>query len=182
MSGVPNLKKLVLKDTAFTHLMNRHIYNILLVATRYDSFILEEDGRIEEQIYNEYASLSLSSPPRFTQVTTAKEALEELSKRHFDLIIFMPNMDNNDIFAAASDIKAHSSKIPIVVLTPFSKEVSKRVALADTSAIDYIFCWLGNPRLLLTIIKLLEDKMNAPEDTTTAGVQIILLVEDSVRF
>lgn len=182
MSNVPDLKKLVLKDTTFTHLMNRHIYNILLVATRYDSFILEEDGRIEEQIYNEYASLSLSSPPRFTQVTTEKEAFDELGKRHFELIIFMPNMDQKDIFAAASEIKAYYSKIPIVVLTPFSKEVSKRVVLADMSIIDYIFCWLGNPSLLLTIIKLIEDKMNAPEDTTTAGVQIILLVEDSVRF
>ena len=131
MSGIPDLNKLVLKDTAFTNLMNNHIYNILLVATRYDSFILEEDGRIEEQIYDEYTTLSLSSPPRFTQVTTESEALDELSKRHYELIIFMPNMDRRDIFASASEIKSHYEDIPIVVLTPFSKEVSKRVALSD---------------------------------------------------
>ena len=182
MSKVPNLSTLVLKDTSFAHLMNEHVYNILLVATRYDSFILEEDGRIDEQIFNEYVSLSLSSPPRFTQVTTEKEAIKELGKKKYDLIIFMPNMDQHNIFAAADSIKKHYDKIPIVVLTPFSKEVSKRVANADTTSIDYIFCWLGDPRLILTIVKLIEDRMNAPEDTSSAGVQIILLVEDSVRF
>ena len=182
MSGVPDINKLVLKDTAFDDLMNRHIYNILLVATHYDSFILEEDGRIEEQIYNEYVALSLTSPPRFTQVSTEEEALEILSRRNFELIILMPNMDHRDIFAAATEIKHRYSHIPIVVLTPFSREVSKRVAMSDMSAIDYIFCWQGDPRLILTITKLIEDKMNAEEDTARAGVQIILLVEDSVRF
>ena len=94
----------------------------------------------------------------------------------------MPNMDNRDIFAAASEIKVHYPNIPIVVLTPFSKEVSKRIANEDLSAIDYVFSWLGNSELLLAIIKLIEDKMNAPDDTASVGVQIILLVEDSIRF
>ena len=94
----------------------------------------------------------------------------------------MPNMDNRDIFAAATEIKVHYPNIPIVVLTPFSKEVSKRMANEDLSAIDYVFSWLGNSELLLAIIKLIEDKMNAPDDTASVGVQIILLVEDSVRF
>ena len=91
-------------------------------------------------------------------------------------------MDNRDIFAAASEIKVHYPNIPIVVLTPFSKEVSKRIANEDLSAIDYVFSWLGNSELLLAIIKLIEDKMNAPDDTASVGVQIILLVEDSIRF
>lgn len=182
MSNIPDFKTLALRDTAFADLMNKRIYNILIVASRYDSFILEDDGRVDEQIFNEYNSLSLSSPPRFTQVTTKEEALEMLEKRNFELIICMPNMDHRDIFAVASDIKQSHPDIPIVVLTPFSKEVSKRVASADMSAIDYVFSWLGNTELLLAIIKLLEDKMNAPSDTETAGVQIILLVEDSVRF
>ena len=91
-------------------------------------------------------------------------------------------MDNRDIFAAATEIKIHYPNIPIVVLTPFSKEVSKRIANEDLSAIDYVFSWLGNAELLLAIIKLIEDKMNAPDDTASVGVQIILLVEDSVRF
>lgn len=182
MSGIPNLKDLVFRDTPFANLMNKRIYNVLLIATKYDSFMLEDDGRVDEQIFNEYTSLSLRYPPRFTQVTTEEEALNELKNRNFELIICMPNMDNRDIFAAASEIKVHYPNIPIVVLTPFSKEVSKRITNEDLSAIDYVFSWLGNSELLLAIIKLIEDKMNAPDDTASVGVQIILLVEDSIRF
>ena len=182
MSGIPDFKNLVFKDTSFANLMNNRIYNVLLIATKYDAFMLEDDGRVDEQIFNEYTSLSLRYPPRFTQVTTEEEALAELKDRNFELIICMPNMDNRDIFAAATEIKIHYPNIPIVVLTPFSKEVSKRIANEDLSAIDYVFSWLGNAELLLAIIKLIEDKMNAPDDTASVGVQIILLVEDSVRF
>ena len=182
MSGIPDFKNLVFKDTSFANLMNKRIYNVLLIATKYDAFMLEDDGRVDEQIFNEYTSLSLRYPPRFTQVTTEEEALAELKDRNFELIICMPNMDNRDIFAAATEIKIHYPNIPIVVLTPFSKEVSKRIGNEDLSAIDYVFSWLGNAELLLAIIKLIEDKMNAPDDTASVGVQIILLVEDSVRF
>lgn len=182
MSGIPDFKNLVFKDTSFANLMNKRIYNVLLIATKYDAFMLEDDGRVDEQIFNEYTLLSLRYPPRFTQVTTEEEALAELKDRNFELIICMPNMDNRDIFAAATEIKIHYPNIPIVVLTPFSKEVSKRIANEDLSAIDYVFSWLGNAELLLAIIKLIEDKMNAPDDTASVGVQIILLVEDSVRF
>ena len=182
MSGIPDFKNLVFKDTSFANLMNKRIYNVLLIATKYDAFMLEDDGRVDEQIFNEYTSLSLRYPPRFTQVTTEEEALAELKDRNFELIICMPNRDNRDIFAAATEIKIHYPNIPIVVLTPFSKEVSKRIANEDLSAIDYVFSWLGNAELLLAIIKLIEDKMNAPDDTASVGVQIILLVEDSVRF
>ena len=182
MSGIPDFKNLVFKDTSFANLMNKRIYNVLLIATKYDAFMLEDDGRVDEQIFNEYTSLSLRYPPRFTQVTTEAEALAELKDRNFELIICMPNMDNRDIFAAATEIKVHYPNIPIVVLTPFSKEVSKRIANEDLSAIDYVFSWLGNAELLLAIIKLIEDKMNAPDDTASVGVQIILLVEDPIRF
>ena len=182
MSGLPNLKDLVFRDTPFANLMNKRIYNVLLIATKYDAFMLEDDGRVDEQIFNEYTSLSLSYPPRFTQVTTEDEALAELKNRNFELIICMPNMDNRDIFSVAKEIKVHYPNIPIVVLTPFSKEVSKRLANEDLRAIDYVFSWLGNAELLLAIIKLLEDKINAPHDVASVGVQIILLVEDSVRF
>lgn len=182
MSGIPDFKNLVFKDTSFANLMNKRIYNVLLIATKYDAFMLEDDGRVDEQIFNEYTSLSLRYPPRFTQVTTEEEALAELEDRNFELIICMPNMDDRDIFAAAKEIKVHYPNIPIVVLTPFSKEVSKRIANEDLSAIDYVFSWLGNAELLLAIIKLIEDKWNAPDDTKSVGVQIILLVEDSIRF
>ncbi|MCC8143256.1 MAG: phosphoenolpyruvate synthase [Tannerellaceae bacterium] len=182
MSGVPDFRNFVLRDTSFANLMNKRIYNVLLIATKYDVFTLEDDGRVDEQIFNEYTALSLRYPPRFTQVTTEEEALAELKDRNFELIICMPNMDNRDIFVAAKEIKNQYPHIPIVVLTPFSKEVSKRVAKEDLSFINYVFSWLGNADLLLAIIKLIEDKMNTPDDTASAGVQIILLVEDSIRF
>ncbi|GFI34574.1 hypothetical protein IMSAGC014_01069 [Bacteroidaceae bacterium] len=182
MSNIPQLKDIVLRDTPFAELMNKRIYNVLLMATKYDAFMLEDDGRVDEQVFNEYTALSLRYPPRFTQVTTKQEALNELADRNFELIIVMPNMDNHDIFADAKDIKRQYPAIPIVVLTPFSKEVSRRVASEDLTGIDYIFSWLGNAELLLAIIKLIEDKWNAPDDAASVGVQIILLVEDSVRF
>jgi Phosphoenolpyruvate synthase/pyruvate phosphate dikinase len=182
MGDILDLKDLNFKDTSFANLMEKRIYNVLLIATKYDAFMLEDDGRVEEQIFNEYVSLSLRYPPRFTQVTSEEEAIEALSSRTFDLIIYMPNMDEKDMFAKAKSIKLKYPIIPIVVLTPFSKEVSKRVADDELSAIDYVFSWLGNSELLLAIIKLIEDKMNAPDDTKSVGVQIILLVEDSIRF
>lgn len=182
MSQIPRLKDIVWRDTPFAELMNKRIYNVLLIATKYDAFMLEDDGRVDEQIFNEYTALSLRYPPRFTQVTTKEEALRELDDRNFELIIVMPNLDNHDIFADAKDIKGRHPSIPIVVLTPFSKEVSRRVAGEDLSGIDYVFSWLGNAELLMGIIKLIEDKWNAPDDTASVGVQIILLVEDSVRF
>ena len=182
MSKIPRLKDLVLRDTPFAELMNKRIYNVLLIATKYDAFMLEDDGRVDEQIFNEYTSLGLRYPPRFTQVTTEQQAMKELADRNFELIIVMPNMDKRDIFSAAKEIKHRYPNIPIVVLTPFSKEVSKRVANEDMSSIDYVFSWLGNSELLLAIIKLIEDKWNAPNDSASVGVQIILLVEDSIRF
>ncbi|MBR1594204.1 MAG: phosphoenolpyruvate synthase [Alloprevotella sp.] len=182
MANLPNLKELVFRDTPFANLMNKRVFNVLLIATKYDAFMLEDDGRVDEQIFNEYNQLGLSYPPRFTQVTTTEEALAMLADRHFELIIVMPNMDKSDAFAAAREVKARYPQSTIVVLTPFSKEVSKRFERENLSSIDYVFSWLGNAELLLAIIKLVEDKLNAERDTAEAGVQNILLVEDSVRF
>ncbi|MDR2847465.1 MAG: phosphoenolpyruvate synthase, partial [Bacteroidales bacterium] len=177
-----DMRHLVFRDTSFANLMTKRIFNILLIATNYDTFMLEDDGRIDEQLFNEYTSLSLRYPPRFTRVTGEKEAFEAMLHTHFELIICMPNMDDSDIFATANQIKLAYSSIPIVVLTPFSREVTKRMSKADLSSIDYVFSWLGNTELLLAIIKLLEDKMNVDYDIQSVGVQTILLVEDSIRF
>lgn len=182
MARLPNLKELVLRDTPFADLMQKRIYNVLLVATKYDAFMLEDDGRVDEQLYNEYAQLGLSYPPRFTQATTTEEAMALLADRHFELIIVMPNMDEQDAFAVAREIRARYVDATIVVLTPFSKEVSRRFEREDLSSIDYVFSWLGNAELLLAIIKLIEDRWNARHDADAADVQQILLVEDSVRF
>ena len=144
--------------------------------------MLEDDGRVEEQIFNEYVSLDLRYPPRFTLVSTEEEAIEELKHNHFELIIYMPGGKQDNGFEIAKTIKATYKEIPIVVLTPFSREVSKYMARADLSAIDYVFSWLGNTDLLLAIIKLLEDNMNVEQDINSIGVRVILLVEDSVRY
>ena len=129
MGKIPDIKDFAFRDTSFANLMQKRIYNVLLLATKYDAFMLEDDGRVDEQMFNEYTSLSLSSPPRFTQVTTEEEALRTLEDRNFELIICMPNMDNRDIFQAASEIKSKYPNIPIAVLTPFSKEVTMRLAM-----------------------------------------------------
>ena len=180
--GVDELSRLYLKDTAFQNLMKRRIFNVLLIASPYDAFMMEEDGRVEEQLYFEYVSLNLSSPPRVTRVTDTAEALEKLAATKFDLVITMPGIDISETFTGARTIKALYPDLPIVVLTPFSKEVSRRLSAEDFTGIDYVFSWLGNVGLLLAIIKLLEDKMNADNDINDVGVQMILLVEDSVRF
>lgn len=170
------------RDTPFVKLMNKRIYNILMVASRYDMFILEDDGRVDEQIFNEYTSLNLRYPPRFTQVGNSKEALAELKQNHYELIICMPNMDNSDTFDLAKQIKARYSDIPVVLLTPFSKAVTQSLSKSDLSGIDYVFSWLGDTDLLLAIIKIIEDRMNVEHDVKTVGVQTVMLVEDSVRF
>ena len=177
-----SLSQLYLKDTAFQNLMQRRIINVLLVAAPYDAFMMEEDGRVEEQLYNEYVSLNLSSPPRITRVSHISEALAAMAQKHFDLVIAMPGMDISDTFTTAKALKRDYPDVPVVVLTPFSKEVSRRIAAEDLSGVDYVFSWLGNVDLLLAIIKLLEDKMNADNDVLEVGVQMILMVEDSVRF
>ncbi len=182
MSNIPDVKDFRFKDTSFASLMTKRIHNVLLIATRYDSFILEDDGRIDEQIFNEYVSLNLSNPPRFNQVRDERAALQELSNNHYELIIQMPNMDDTDVFAISHEIKSMYPDIPFVVLTPFSKEVSKRLEMEDLTDVDYVFSWLGNSDLLLAIIKLIEDSMNVEHDTQSVGVQIILLIEDSIRF
>ena len=171
-----------LKDTAFWNLMQRRIFNVMLVATPYDAFMLEEDGRLEEQIYFEYTSLNLSSPPRFTQVTDYEEAFEELSHKRYDLVIAMPGVDISETFVSARRVKELYPDVAYVVLTPFSREVSRRLAKEDFTGVDFVFSWLGNVDLLVAIIKLLEDYLNVENDVNQVGVQLIMLVEDSVRF
>jgi len=180
--NTPNIKKLYFKDTSFANLMRHRIYNVLLYASKYDAFVLEEDGRIDEQIFNEYTSLNLRYPPRFTLVSNEEEANALLKERAFELIISMPSGDSINPFEWAKQVKKQFPDIPIVVLTPFSKSVSKRLANEDLSAIDYVFSWLGNSDILLAIIKLIEDRMNLEEDVKSVGVQVILFVEDSIHF
>ncbi len=173
--------KLKLRDTSFVDLMKRRIFNVLIIANPYDAFMLEDDGRVDEKIFDEYAKLGLRYPPRFFQASSQDMVKELMSDHSFDLIICMPGTDNNDVFDIARDLKVIFPNIPIVVLTPFSHGITHRMENEDLGAFEYVFCWLGNTELLLSIIKLIEDKMNLEHDLE-AGVQMILVVEDSIRF
>jgi len=171
-----------LKDVSFVNLMTRRIFNVLIVANPYDAFMLEDDGRIDEKIFDEYMELGMRYPPTFTQVSTTDEANEVLRTTDIDLVICMPGNADNDAFTVAREVKAAHPDIPCVVLTPFSHGITKRIQDEDMSVFDYVFCWLGNTNLIMSIIKLLEDKMNIEHDIREAGVQMILLVEDNIRF
>ena len=174
--------KFYLRDVSFVNLMTRRIFNVLIVANPYDAFMLEDDGRVDEKIFDEYLDLGLRYPPTFTQVSTTEEANQVLRSTDIDLVICMPGNADNDAFDVARAVKADSPDIPCVVLTPFSHGITRRMQDEDLSMFDYIFCWLGNTNLILSIIKLIEDKMNIDHDINEAGVQMILLVEDSIRF
>ena len=169
-------------NISFNKLMQKRINNVLLVCSTYDAFMLEEDGRINEKIFHEYTSLNLRYPPQFSRASSSAMAFDLLSRNHYDLIITMLNIGKVDAFELANKIKKNYPDKPIVVLTHFSKEVSLKLANEDLSSIDYVFSWLGNSSLLLAIIKLIEDKMNADYDIDEVGAQAILLVEDSIRY
>ena len=163
--------------------MKYRIHRILLVCCSYDGFILEEDGRIESQINREYLDLNLSNPPSFTRVSSTSEALELLERdASFDFILTMYNVGEVDVFTFARIVRERHAHIPVALLTSFSKDIYRRIEEQDRSGLDYIFCWHGNTDLIIAIIKLVEDRMNAEEDIAQGGVQAILLVEDSIRF
>ncbi len=182
IEGFLELQKYDFSDTSFNLLMQTRIHKVLLISSNYDAYMLEEDGRIDEQIFNEYVSLNLRYPPTFIQVDTGGKAFQTLEDENIDLIILMMRVGTVDTFELAKQLKEKDPDIPIVVLTYFSREVSLKLEKEDLSSIDYVFCWLGNADLLLAIIKLIEDKMNAEYDIEKIGVQAILLVEDSIRY
>lgn len=167
----------------YSQLMSRRIRRILLVCNSYDSYTLEEDGRLEAQISIEYSELNLSNPPSITRAASTIEALEIIdSGESFDLVITMYNVGQMDVYTFSKKMKEVSPATPIVLLTNFSKEIYKQIECNDTSSIDYVFCWNNSTDLIIAIIKLIEDGMNAEHDILEFGVQSILLVEDSIRY
>ena len=164
-------------------LMAKRIRRILLVCNNYDNFSLEEDGRLDMRISREYSELNLSGPPVFERVSTTREALQRAEQGdRWDLVITMYNVGEVDVFDFAVRMKELSPETPVVLLTSFSREVWRQLESRDRSCMDYIFNWNGSTDLIIAIIKLLEDSMNAPADILEGGVQAILLVEDSVRY
>ena len=164
-------------------LMSVRIRRILLVCDSYDSYALDEDGRIEARIQREYIELSLSNPPAISRVETPAEALELVkSGEKFDLVMTMYNVGTIDVFSFAEQMKALQPLTPIVLLTNSTKEIHRRISESCTTAIDKIFCWNNTTDLIIAIVKLLEDSLNADHDILEVGVQAILLVEDSIRY
>ncbi len=164
--------------------MQHRIHKILLVCCPYDGYILEEDGHIESQINREYMELNMSNPPSLTRVESTAEALELLSRRcnDFDFVLTMYNVGEPNVFDFARRVKELRADLPVVLLTSFSKEIYRQIEEENCAALDNIFCWHGNTDLIIAIIKLMEDRLNAESDILEGGVQAIMLVEDSVRF
>ncbi|MDT4762734.1 PEP/pyruvate-binding domain-containing protein [Sphaerochaeta sp. PS] len=167
----------------FSNLMLKHIYNVLLICSDYDRFLLEEDGRVEEELYLEYTQLGLNNPPKITHTNTGDEALALVAERSFDLVITMLDLGSDPVEELATAIKKIDPQMPIIVLSPSSSHRrNKLIKDSDCKAIDYFFYWQGDPTIFLAMIKLVEDRMNLDHDTEEADVQVIILVEDSVRF
>ena len=168
-------------------LMKSRIRKILMICSNYDAFSLEEDGRIERQIIEEYRELNLSSPPTFIWKTSSAEARAYLesdsgSADEVDMIMCMYNDNDKEIFSFAAELKEKSISIPFILLIHYSKAVRQRVFEMDRRGIDFVFSWHGNADLILAIVKLIEDSANAVNDVFEVGVKVILLVEDSIRY
>ena len=174
-------------EADLTNLMAVRIRRILLVCNNYDSFVLNEDGRIDVQIAQEYQELNLSNPPAIVRTETTDSALKILQEgESFDMVIIMNNAAVEQTFNFAREVKALHPTTPVVLLTSFSKTVYERMRNQyrndGGTTIDYIFCWNNSTDLIIAIIKLFEDKFNAEHDILEEGVRAILLVEDSVRY
>jgi hypothetical protein len=162
--------------------MQKRVRYVLLICSRYDAFIMEEDGKIEEKVFNDYVSFNLRYPPQFIHATSAAEALEYLAGGKIDLVINMLSISDMDPFDLSLKIKKSWPGIPIVILAPVSRETALRLDSGEMSSIDYVFNWLGSTNILLPVISLVEDRLNVDEDAIHEGVQAILLVESSVRL
>jgi CheY-like chemotaxis protein len=167
----------------FQKLMRFKIRDILLVSSLYDSYLFEEDGRLYELIRQEFQVLNLSHPPEITHVTSGIEAIELAAvEEHFDLIITTLHIEDMHVTKFAKAVREAGLKTPIVVLAYDNNEMKELIENYDTSVFEKIFIWQGDYRLLIGIIKYLEDRLNVENDTLSVGVQSIILVEDNIKF
>jgi len=164
----------------FHELMAKKVREILLVSTPYDAWIMEEDCRLSERIINEYRGLNLSNPPRFTWVSKAEDALAALDKKNFDLVITMLHLADMDAFVLGREIKKKDPDLPVILLThsALPSDESSRV-FTQPPGIDRTFVWSGDTDILVSLVKSAEDQMNVAYDTESAGIRVILFVEDS---
>lgn len=163
----------------FHELMAVKIREILLVASPYDAFILEEDGSLASRIINEYSGLNLSQPPRVTRTPSAYAALEHLNEKKFDMVITMPHLDDMDALSLGREIKKIKPELPVILLAHTMRSIAPMVEMKDLTGIDKIFVWSGNSDLLLALVKSAEDRLNVDFDTRRAKVRVLILVEDN---
>ncbi|MDJ0780437.1 MAG: PEP/pyruvate-binding domain-containing protein [Desulfosarcinaceae bacterium] len=172
-------------DTHFKvyhELMAHKVLEILLVASPYDAYILEEDGSLAAKIINEYSGLNLSRPPRLTREASAEGALEAVGRRRFDLVLAMPNPDDLNTYLLGMALKERQADLPVILLAHSIKGLPEPPGATAAAGIDQIFIWSGDADLLLAIVKSVEDRLNAPDDTGRAMTRILLLVEDSPLY
>jgi CheY-like chemotaxis protein len=163
----------------FHELMSIKVKDILLVSSPYDAYILEEDGSLASRIINEYSGLNLSQPPRVTRVSSAREALETLDRKRFDMVITMPHVGEMDAYTFGLAVKERKPQLPVNLLTHSLRGVYPPPENTDPSGIDKIYVWTGNSDLLLALVKNAEDRINVNRDTSRAQVRVLILVEDS---
>ncbi len=166
----------------FHELMSNKVLEILLVASPYDAYILEEDGSLASKIINEYRGLNLSRPPRITRVSSASEALQVLRSENFDLVLAMPHLDDMDTFTFGQAIKKNVPNLPVIMLTHSLEGIDPLPYDRNSNGIDQVFVWSGDADLLLAIVKSVEDRLNVDRDTKRAMVRVLLLVEDSPLY
>jgi CheY-like chemotaxis protein len=167
----------------FENLMPFRVQNILLVSSLYDSFILREDGRLNELLIDESLELNLRQIPNITHVSNCSEALD-LAKSNPQFNLVVTNLAVGDIDAAqlAREVRRAGLDIPIVVLAYDYREIKNFVARNPVTDIDRVFLWQGNARILIAIVKYVEDKRNVLHDTRAMGVPLLLVVEDNIRY
>lgn len=166
----------------YQSLMKHLVRDILMVASAYDCFILEEDGRFADRLLNQYVELDLSSPPHFRHVASAREALELVRSERFDLVLTTPHCADMRAERLAAELAAEHSHLPVAMLTYDLNDALRYSQMPRSAGIDETFLWLGDPKLLVALVKSIEDHRNVDRDTREGMVRVILLVEDSPSF
>ena len=167
----------------FHNLMHHHVRDILLVSSLYDSYIFEEDNRLYELIRQEYQGLNLSHSPEIVNVSNGEEAIRRATdEKRFDLIITTLHIEDMSALTFASKVKQSGLDIPVILLSYDNREMTNLISTKEISVFNKVFIWQGDYRIVLGIIKYLEDRLNVEHDTQHVGVQSIIIIEDNIRF
>lgn len=167
----------------FQELIQHRVGEILLVASMYDAFLLAQDGQLQDLLTSEFANLNLVHAPKLTRVSRAGKALDLLESGHpVDMVLLTVNVGDMHVLQLVRRLRAAGVRVPIILLAYDVRHLEPMLAGPDAALIDHVFVWQGDFRILLAIVKLVEDHLNVAQDSTVMGVQSILLVEDNVRF